>query len=267
MKSSINISSREWDLIETWLNQVDVQEKAPMLNEQLTQIPDIAKKIEHVKKIREEIEDSIRQSKIKEFHHNIPNSSDNPDDYREQDQVVSIDKKESSTKSITTKKTKSKEVWYAAAAVLVALIGIYWMMAGSNTSEKTFAENFRPDIGLPLKMDITNAHAFYEGMLDYKQENYKDAIEKWEVLLKTKPENDTLNYFIGVAHLALGNAPKSLVYLEHQERFHQGIFKEDAAWYAALAKIKEGKFEEAGRLLQKYPSARNTNLLNKLDEL
>ena len=250
MNAPINLSPQEWDLIETWLDQQGAQGKASLLNEKLNQIPDVDRKIEHVKKVREEIEDSIRQSKIREFHNHVLS-----------------DKKDSGMKNIANKLIKSNGVWYAVAAVLVVFFGIFWMMKIKSTSEKIFAESFNPDVGLPLKMDITNAHAFYEGMLDYKQENYKDAIEKWEVLLKTKPENDTLNYFIGVAHLALGNAPKSLVYLEHQERFHQGIFKEDAAWYAALAKIKEGKFEEAGRFLQKYPSARNTNLLNKLNEL
>jgi tetratricopeptide (TPR) repeat protein len=140
-------------------------------------------------------------------------------------------------------------------------------MKSNSPFEKIFAENFKPDIGLPLKMNTENAHGFYEGMLDYKQENYKEAIEKWQVLLKTTPENDTLNYYLGVAHLALGKAAKSLEYLESQERFRQGIFKEDAAWYAALAKIKEGKPEEAGLLLQKYPSKRNSNLLNELNEL
>jgi predicted Zn-dependent protease len=249
MKSPINISSREWELIEIWLDQNDVQGEVPLTNEQLTHIPNLEEKIEHVKKIREEIEDSIRRSKIKEFYKHFL-----------------ADEKDSDIKSITNYKTKSA-VWYTAAAVVVVLVGIYWMMANSNSSEKIFAANFKPDVGLPLRMSTENANGFYEGMLDYKQENYKEAIEKWQVLLEIKPGNDTLNYFLGVAHLALGNAAISLEYLENQERFRPGIFKEDAAWYTALAKIKQGKPEEARVLLQKYPSTRNTNLLNEINSL
>ena len=247
MSTPIHISPEEWDLIENWLEQNDVPGKAPLLNEELAQIPDISKKIEHVKKVREEIEDSIRQSKIREFHKHI-----------------SADEKPSDIKSINN--TKLNGIWYAAAAVLVVLIGIYWMMGKSNTSEKIFAENFKPDNGLPLRMNTADASGFYEGMLDYKQGKYKEAIERWEVLLKGNPENDTLNYFLGVSNLALDNAAKSLEYLENQERFQQGIFKEDAAWYAALAKIKERKFKEAEAFLKKNPSIRNTNLLNQLKE-
>jgi tetratricopeptide (TPR) repeat protein len=142
---------------------------------------------------------------------------------------------------------------------------MYWLM-GKNSSERIFAENFKPDVGLPLKMDNASAHAFYEGMLDYKQENYEGAIEKWQVLLWEKPQNDTLNYFLGVSHLALGNAAKAIEYLENQERYRQSIFKDDAAWYTALAKIKEGGLEEARGFLQKYPSTRNAKLLDELNK-
>lgn len=249
MNDLIKISPEEWDLIENWLDQNDVPGKTQMLSDKLTQIPNISQKIEHIEKIREEIEDSIRLSKIKEFHKHI-----------------STDELPSDIKRISTKKIKSNGIWYAAAAVLVVLIGIYWMMGISNTSERIFAENFKPDNGLPLRMNTADANGFYEGMLDYKQENYEAAIEKWQALLKINPESDTLNYFLGVANLALGNAAKSLDYLENQERFQQGIFREDAAWYAALAKIKERKFKEAEVFLKQNSSVRNTNLLNQLKE-
>lgn len=247
MNAPINISPEEWNLIEAWLDQEDVPGEAPHLKEQLTEIPNILQKIEYIKKVREEIEDSIRHAKIKEFHKGI-----------------SADEKPSEIRSIANKRIKPNTAWYAAAALLVILFGIFWIMGIKNKSEKIFAENFKPDIGLPLKMNTADASGFYEGMLDYKQENYREAIARWQVLIKTKPENDTLNYFLGVANLALGKAAKSMEYLENQERFQQGIFKDDALWYAALAKIKEGKFKEAEVFLKQNPSVRSTNLLNQI---
>ncbi len=249
MNAPINITPEEWNLIETWLDQKDSQDKAPLLDEQLAHIPTISQKIEHIKKVREEIEDSIRQSKIREFHNSI-----------------STDEKDSGIRTIANKRIRSNTVWYAAAAVVVLLFGFFWMMGNKSHSEKIFAKNFKPDIGLPLKMNTANATGFYEGMLEYKQQNYKEAIAKWQDLLKANPENDTLNYFLGVANLALGDASKSIEYLENQERFLQGIFKEDAAYYAALARIKKGKLKEAKVLLESIPSIRNTKLLNELNE-
>ncbi len=249
MSTPNHISPEEWDLIENWLDQNDITANTQMLSDKLTQIPNISQKIEHVEKVREEIEDSIRRSKIKEFHKNI-----------------STDEQSSNIKSIAPIKSKSNRIWYAAAAVLVVLIGIYWMMGTSNTSKKIFAKNFKPDNGLPLRMNTADASGFYEGMLDYKQENYEAAIDTWQVLIETNPESDTLNYFLGVAYLAMGDATKSLEYLENQERFQQGIFKEDAAYYAALANIKEGNFREAKALLKDNPSVRNTHLMNELNK-
>lgn len=140
------------------------------------------------------------------------------------------------------------------------------MMDNSSTSEEIFAKNFKPDVGLPLKMGTVGTYGFYEGMLDYKQENYKEAIAKWQILLEENPDSDTLNYFLGVANLALGNGDESLEYLQNQERFQQGMFKEDAAFYAALAKIKDGKFEEAKVFLKNNPSTKNTSLLKELEK-
>ncbi len=42
MNSLNNISSEEWNLIETWLDQISVSGKEPLLNEKLTQIPNFA---------------------------------------------------------------------------------------------------------------------------------------------------------------------------------------------------------------------------------
>ena len=249
MNSPHHITPEEWDLIETWMDQNDIPGEAPLLKGELSQIPDVLRKIEDVKKVREEIEDSIRRAKIKAFHLSL-----------------SADEEDSSTKKIANKKISSKAVWFAIAASVELLFGIFWMTDHSNNSEKIFAKNFKPDIGLPLKMSTANASGFYEGMLNYKQENYKEAIEKWEVLLTENPESDTLNYFLGVANLALGNEAKSLEYLQNQERFQQGIFKEDAAWYAALAKIKEGKFQEAREFLNNGSSVRIKKLMKELEQ-
>ena len=249
MESPIEITPVEWDVIESYLDQKMDPEKGILPHKELANIPHLEQKMAHVKKVSEEIEDSIRQAKIKEFHQYVP-----------------VDEEDLNAKIPKSKKIRLNPMWYAAAAVLVVLFGILWMMQTKNTPEKIFATHFKPDIGLPLKMEATNSSKFYEGMVDYKQQNYKAAISRWEILVKSNPENDTLNYFLGVANLALGKAEKSMEYLINQSSFQHSIFKEDAAYYAALAQIKEGKFEEAKLYLKSDPSDRNSNLLRAIEE-
>jgi len=250
MKNKIEISPVEWDVIETYLEQENASEREIFWREKLVTIPNVEEKIAHIAKIREEIVDSIRQSKIKEFH-----------------EKVSVDENGGNVKMLPAGKSNPRIIWYSIAAVLVVAFGILWILQHRPPSEKIFAENFKPDIGLPLKMGTTNNLEFYEGMVDYKQGEYQKAIDQWQVLWSENPQNDTLNYFLGVANLAQDDTKKSLKYFENQEVFQQGIFKEDAAYYAALAKIKDGKFEEAKALLQENPSERNTNLLRQLEDL
>lgn len=250
MKSQIEITPQEWDLIEIYLDEKDDRKKALLLKEKLAAIPNVEEKIKEIEKTRDEIEDCIRQSKIKEFH-----------------QQVLTQENISDVKKLPFQKYNPKIIWYSIAAVLVVSFGILWIMQNNSTLEKIFAENFKPDIGLPLKMGTATNLEFYEGMVEYKQGNYESAIDQWQVLWKNNANNDTLNYFLGVANLAHGNSKESLQFLQNPQRFNKSFFKEDAAYYAALANIKEGRLEDAKSILKKNPSERNTKLLNVLQAL
>ena len=245
MNSQNNITAEEWSLIETFLEIEAISDKEVFYNVNLSTIPTIEEKIRHVKKVNEEIEDSIRLSKIKEFQNQIP----------VHDAVAAMRQ---------NKKSTSKAIWYAMAAILVVLFGIFWMMKSTNSNKKIFATHFKADPGLRTVMSANSNYTFYEGMVAYKRKEYTEAITMWQQLLPEKEDNDTLHYFLGVAFLAEGNAEKSLEYLEPAKIFSKGVFMEDAVHYTALAKIKTGQLEEAKLLLRKYPSDRNNALLEDL---
>lgn len=247
MNSNIHITPEEWDIIESYLDQNGIEDETSVLKQKLNKIQNSEEKVKYVLELREVIEDSIRQSKIKDFHQQIPNS--------EKSEIV------------LQTKSKSYAIWYSIAAAVILFIGLFWVFKEDNTSEKIFASYFKPDIGLPLNMGTNNEYDFYDGMLDYKQGNYSKAIEKWQLLFDKSPNNDTLNYFLGVTYLAEGNAPKSFEYLEPIKKFDSSIFNEDSIYYVALANIKVGKIEAAKRLLKEHPSTRNNLLLQELKEL
>lgn len=250
MKSQIEITPLEWDIIETYLDEKNNQKKAVLFKEKLAAISHVEQKIKEVEKTKEEIEDSIKQLKIKEFQ-----------------RYASAAESELVLANVHSKKSNSKIIWYAAAAMAVALIGLFWMMNGTtNSPEKIFAAHFKPDIGLPLKMGTNNSYGFYEGMVEYKEGNYENAIEQWQVLWEKNQQNDTLSYFLGVANLASGNASEALLYFEKHDNYQQSIFEEDALFYAALAYVKEGNFKAAKALLQRNSSARSVNLLKAIKE-
>src|SRR5690606_1433977 len=96
----------------------------------------------------------------------------------------------------------------ASVAVLVAL-GL-WFFLQKSPNEKLYRQYFIADPGLPSVMGSGDNYIFQEAMVDYKRGNYDAAIAKWESLLPLERENDTLNYFLGSAHLAQGNAHRAI---------------------------------------------------------
>src|SRR5690606_23244373 len=108
-------------------------------------------------------------------------------------------------------------------------------------NQKLYAEFFVPDPGLPTTMSSTNNYTFFDAMVNYKQGDYKTAIKKWETLEAANTENDTLIYFLGVAHLAKGNTEDAISYLEKSKDFKDSVFKNDAYYYLGMAHLKNNQ--------------------------
>jgi tetratricopeptide (TPR) repeat protein len=142
----------------------------------------------------------------------------------------------------------------AAAAVIIAAGSIWYFSTPQN--EKLYSQYFKPDPGLPTTMSSTDNFDFYDAMVKYKHGDYNIAIGKWQVLVEKKPENDTLNYFLGVAHLANKNVIEAIPFLERSvEAEDNFVFLDDAYFYLGLAYLKEGNLE----LARKYLDISNTD--------
>jgi len=162
--------------------------------------------------------------------------------------------------------------WYAAAAVLL-LVGcaVFWFFRKEASLSNTglYAEYYRPDPGLPVEMGIADsvAYTFYDGMINYKEGNYRAALSKWQKLEQMDSSTDTLQYYIGMAYLNNGDTDKAAVLLEGMTKRADAPFYERANWYLALAYLKKGDKENALLRLNKirsYPGV--VSLINKLME-
>lgn len=157
--------------------------------------------------------------------------------------------------------------WMALAASVVILIAVstWAIFSNGNSPQKLFAENFRPDPGLPTTMSTSVNYDFYYGMVNYKRQEYNEAISRWETIYAANPENDTVVYFLGVANLANGNARQAKKYLQAAQEKPASAFFEEAQYYLALTLLKENKLEEARQLLTKSTSPASVVLLKKIN--
>ncbi|SRX52708.1 CDC27 family protein [Aequorivita sp. CIP111184] len=159
--------------------------------------------------------------------------------------------------------------WLALAASFLILIGVtsWAIFTSGNSPEKVFAENFKPDPGLPTTMGTSSEYEFYYGMVNYKRKEYADAISRWEPIYGAHPENDTLVYFLGVANLANGNARQAEKYLQKANKKTKSVFYEDTKYYLALSLLKENKIQEAIETLTNSSSSANISLLQQIKDL
>lgn len=150
------------------------------------------------------------------------------------------------------------------AATIVLAIGLFWMNRG-RTSERLYDTYFKVDPGLPTTMSTTDNYVFYDGMVNYKQGDYNKAITKWKTLEQNSPDNDTLNYFLGVAQMANDNATAALPYLNKTIEKPESVFIEDAYYFLGLAYLKTNNPEKAKMMFQKSKMEKGKEILEKLD--
>ncbi|SMC41676.1 tetratricopeptide repeat protein [Cellulophaga tyrosinoxydans] len=152
------------------------------------------------------------------------------------------------------------------AASILILFGSFWVFNQQPSNEKLFEHYFEPDRGLETTMSQTDNYQFNDAMVDYKNLKYDLAIEKWEILLKNKPENDTLNYFLGSAYLANNKDIKAIDYFKKVVVNQQSSFTQDAYYYLGLAYLQGNNTEAAIEYFKKNNSPKSNEIISELSD-
>lgn len=245
MDTQHTFTIEQLETIERYLDHtMDAGEKV-QFEAQLAKDTSLQEKVAEIRFLIETVETAALKSKLERFHESIKDSKT---------PIIDAPKR-------TLIRRRSKSSIYAIAAILVVAFGLLYFMNAETSTEKLFAKHFIPDPGLPTTMSNTSNFDFYDAMVNYKRAEYDLAIAKWEKLLREKPQNDSLQYFLGVSYLAKGNSSLAEEYLQKLSNQPNSIFTNDAIFYRALALLKSGKAEQATQLLKANPSDRNAELL------
>lgn len=241
-----NITQEEFGRIEAYLNNSLSKEDLLIFENRLQNEEGFASKVEDIKTVLTGIETQALKEQLNEFHEEIAT--------QEKDTIQFNPK----VKSLQWRKL-------AVAAALIIAAGSFWFL-NRNSNEQLYADFYSPDPGLPTTMSSTDNYEFYEAMVSYKQGHYKDALNTWTKQLKTKVDNDTLNYFIGSALLADKKESDAISYLKEVANNDDSVFKNDAFYYLGLAYLKEGNIEHAKTNLEKSGTENSKALLSKLTD-
>jgi tetratricopeptide (TPR) repeat protein len=238
-----DISQEELEQIERYLLHQMTREEETAFEAQLSSDVALRLKLEEMQLLVTAVKETVLKEKLDDYHEAL-----SPPEVQYH---------------IGRGKTSPWKTWLvAASAFLLAGMGGWLLLSRGNANEKLFAAHFQPDPGLITAMSATDNFAFENAMLDYKRKEYDAAIHAWDSLQKRQPANDTLNYFLGVAHLANENAATALPYLKKVPS--SSFFYNDANWYAGLAYLKQGKKQEAIKHIEGATHPERTMLLEKL---
>lgn len=169
--------------------------------------------------------------------------------------------------------SKSKKLhfngnWLLAASFLLLVgLGVGWFLNRPSLNERLYDSYFYKDIGLPTTMGATKNLEFTEAMTQYKLGNYEEAISVWKDLLRNSPQNDTLNYFVGAAHLVKKDINGAKGFLEKVILNDNTAFKKEAKFYLALIAVRQGDLKKAKVYLEQLDSSEASALLKEIQEL
>ena len=229
MDPNLPISPEELERIERYLTGQMPEQEHAQFNSELAGDPSLQAKTDEVRLLLTGIRETALADQLQEYHRQVEKQTVLP----ERGKVVGMKR------------------WLVAASV-VAILGIAgWLIAGQFKSEsKIFEAYFEKDPGLISAMSSTSDnYNFDRSMIDYKNGQYNKAIIGWQLLVKAQPASDTLNYFLGSAYLANGEAANAIPLLKKVAANKASVFQKEAYWYQGLAELKQGNKTEAVKLI------------------
>lgn len=237
MKNNSDISQELLETIEQYYNNTMPEQERKAFEFRLENEPQFNSLVEDIKTMILGIENQSLKEQLDTFHQDIPETTSS-----------------SSSGFFSLRKLA------AVAIIILTVSGFWWLSTPQH--ERLYSSYFKPDPGLPTTMSNTSNFEFYDAMVDYKQGHYTTAISKWEALSQ---KSDTINYFIGVAHLANKNEIKAIPFIEKALENKTFAFADDAYYYLALAYLKNGQIELAKEYLQKSSVKNGKSILLQLE--
>lgn len=229
-----HITQELLEAVERYYNGSMSEKERLSFNEKLNNDPDFKAKVDDIKTLIIGIETANMEDAVSDFH-----------------------------KAIPSEKKHSLYPYKKLAIAAVFIIGLVltWYLT-PNQNERLYSKHFTPDPGLPTTMSNTNNYAFYDAMVYYKHGDYEVALNKWHTLLESKPKNDTLNYFIGMTHMANQDLGLATPFLQNTPK--ESVFYKDAQYYLGLIELKSNNIESALNYFKTSGTEKSQIIINQL---
>ncbi|MCI0495005.1 tetratricopeptide repeat protein [candidate division KSB1 bacterium] len=172
-------------------------------------------------------------------------------------------------------KQRHWRIYYRVAAVLlIGLSMLLYIFTQKPQHEILFNKYFKP---YPNIISITRGEnsevRLKQGLVEYEFENYQEAIQIFEQITRSEPQNVTAQFYLGIAHLCLNQPDPAFAQFQSVIAIGENPFVEPAQWYLGLAALKKGNLNQANTIFDNLRTeSRNykqqsSELLNSLEKM
>ncbi len=106
----------------------------------------------------------------------------------------------------------------------------------------------------PKKYQVTYYDYIKKTMFFFKEGEYERALQRYQIILETYPEDMNALFYGGLSAYNLGDYPKALTYFQKLNSKQMANFNEEAEWYSAKSLLESGETAKAKDLLKKIAS-------------
>lgn len=244
MNRNNNISPQEFDEIEQYLSKELNEEQLLSFTKKLDSDQELRDKVHTVRLIKIGIQEDQLARDLQRFNEEMKSGAQNTGNKKN---IFNL-----------------KPFLLAASVLIIAALGIFLFFLNPGKEDRLYSKYYKPDSGLISSMGSSDDYIFDRAMIDYKTGEYKAAIQSWDSLLKERPENDTLEFFIASAYLAMEKYEEAITHFNKVITNTNSNFLEDANWYLGLAYLKTKNIEKAIGSIEKSDHPQKEELLNKL---
>jgi predicted Zn-dependent protease len=161
---------------------------------------------------------------------------------------------------------KSRWVALVLVALLAAALLFVAYQESRNRGPQLFNAFYKPYpavVGLPNGFGERSTYhkQLRQALRHYSERYYAQASQQFIELTTKRPENDTLNFFIGLSYIGRGEVASAQAYLAKVAVQPESPLQDDAQWYLALAHLQQGRIEAAEQLLESIVQESENNVI------
>src|SRR5665647_501933 len=163
-------------------------------------------------------------------------------------QNISKERTASNTKILSLASTKTRLLYWSAAASVIVLIAVSSLLQQRSISDQDlYASYFQPynDMAGTSRSASTSANLLSEAIREIDKGDYATALDMLQVVSADKQDGFTASFYSGKAYQALGDYKNAIKSFSEVVRHGDNLLVEQSKWFIGLCYLKINERENA----------------------